>query len=554
MYTISDYLLDVLYYLNVKDILGVPGDYNLSFLDHITKRNDMKWRGNSNELNAAYMADGYARQNGFAAFVTTFGVGELSAINGITGSKVERVPVLEIVGSPSTQVQNNHKLMHHSLGDGTFNHFRKVHQDLGIKTGYLTKDNAVSTINDVIKYVIDNKRPAYLNFPSNLADMPLNPIFKKIIPQLFEDKSNSSNQVDNQTVINEIKNAKSPIIIVGEDIERFGLSSEVKKLIIDNQIPFADLIESKGTIDESLDQFIGTYNGKLSSPETNKLIENADLVLLLGTVIFDTNIGGFDQIFNNQNTIDINSSRIDFYSEIFTYYHENSFIKVIKEISKLKLENVNHKKIKFINKISQINSKDQLLTQNFYINAMQDFIKSGDTVVVDQGTSTFGLSLVKLPADVTFICQPSWSSIGYSFPATLGSELAAPKRRTVLSVGEGSLLLTIQEMAFAIKNNLKPIIFILDNRGYTVERVIHGMTEPYNDVPQLDYAVIPQAFGASKDQYEYFDVKTENELVAAMKKINLSEEKLTIVRVCLAKDDAPSNLKQLGETLSQQNK
>lgn len=554
MYTISDYLLDVLHYLNVKNVFGVPGDYNLSFLDHITKRNDMKWRGNSNELNAAYMADGYARQNGFSAFVTTFGVGELSAINGITGSKVERVPVLEIVGSPSIQVQNDHKLMHHSLGDGKFDQFRKAHQELGFKTGYLTKDNAVSTINDVIKYVIDNKRPAYLNFPSNLADMPINPIFQKMIPQLFDDKTNKFQNSANHDIINEIKHAKNPIIIVGEDIERFGLSSAVKKLIVDNNIPFADLIESKGTIDESLDQFIGTYNGKLSSPATNKLIESADLVLLLGTVIFDTNLGGFDQIFNNQNTIDINSNRIDFYSEIFTYQEENDFAKIIKEISKINLENVNLTELNFTHEISQLNLKDQLLTQKFYIKAMQEFIKSGDTVVIDQGTSTFGLSLVKLPEDVTFICQPSWSSIGYSFPATLGSELAAPERRTLLSIGEGSLLLTIQEMAFAIKNNLKPIIFILDNHGYTVERVIHGMNEAYNDVPQLDYAVIPQAFGAKKDQYNYFDVKTENDLINAMKEINRSEEKITIVRVCLAKDDAPENLKKLGKMISQQNK
>lgn len=54
LYTISDYLLDVINFMGAPEIFGVPGDYNLQFLDHITHRSDMRWVGNANELNAAY--------------------------------------------------------------------------------------------------------------------------------------------------------------------------------------------------------------------------------------------------------------------------------------------------------------------------------------------------------------------------------------------------------------------------------------------------------------------------------------------------------------------
>src|SRR5699024_11639041 len=107
MYTVGDYLLDVVHALGTDKVFGVPGDYNLQFLDHITARNDMKWIGDANELNAAYLTDGYARKNGFGALVTTFGVGELSALNGLAGAMSEHVPVLEIVGSPRTNVQKD---------------------------------------------------------------------------------------------------------------------------------------------------------------------------------------------------------------------------------------------------------------------------------------------------------------------------------------------------------------------------------------------------------------------------------------------------------------
>lgn len=134
---IAEYLFRRLRQVGIESIHGVPGDYNLVSLDYIPKCG-LQWVGNVNELNAAYAADGYARIKGMAALITTFGVGELSAINGITllvsisssygltsqglaGSYSEFVPVVHIVGTPSTISQRNGMLLHHTLGNGDFN-------------------------------------------------------------------------------------------------------------------------------------------------------------------------------------------------------------------------------------------------------------------------------------------------------------------------------------------------------------------------------------------------------------------------------------------------
>ena len=79
-YTVSDYLLDRLVSLGATDIFGVPGDFNLQFLDHVIAHEQLTWVGNANELNAGYAADGYARVGGIGALVTTYGVGELSRL------------------------------------------------------------------------------------------------------------------------------------------------------------------------------------------------------------------------------------------------------------------------------------------------------------------------------------------------------------------------------------------------------------------------------------------------------------------------------------------
>ena len=85
-YTVGDYLISRLTEIGIAHVFGVPGDYNLAFLDHIVSSPELAWVGNANELNAAYAADGYARVTGAGALLTTYGVGELSAINGLAGS------------------------------------------------------------------------------------------------------------------------------------------------------------------------------------------------------------------------------------------------------------------------------------------------------------------------------------------------------------------------------------------------------------------------------------------------------------------------------------
>jgi len=117
---VAEYLFTRLHQMGVRSIHGLPGDYNLVALDYIPKL-DLKWVGNVNELNAGYAADGYARIKGISALVTTFGVGELSAANAIAGAYSEHVPVVHIVGVPSTISQRDGMLLHHTLGNGNFN-------------------------------------------------------------------------------------------------------------------------------------------------------------------------------------------------------------------------------------------------------------------------------------------------------------------------------------------------------------------------------------------------------------------------------------------------
>jgi indolepyruvate decarboxylase len=115
--TIGEYLLTRLHQLGARDIFGVPGDFALTFNKVVADSKILRWVGTCNELNAAYAADGYARIKGVGAVSVTYGVGELSALNGIAGAYTERVPVVIITGSPPSTSYSTQPLLHHTLGD-----------------------------------------------------------------------------------------------------------------------------------------------------------------------------------------------------------------------------------------------------------------------------------------------------------------------------------------------------------------------------------------------------------------------------------------------------
>lgn len=113
--TVIGYVLRRLKDIGIDAIFGVPGDFAFPVQDAIVNDAGIDWIGCCNELNAGYAADGYARLRGAAALSTTYGVGELSAINAIAGSYAENLPVFHLTGMPAMPVQTARSLVHQAL-------------------------------------------------------------------------------------------------------------------------------------------------------------------------------------------------------------------------------------------------------------------------------------------------------------------------------------------------------------------------------------------------------------------------------------------------------
>lgn len=179
---------------------------------------------------------------------------------------------------------------------------------------------------------------------------------------------------------------------------------------------------------------------------------------------------------------------------------------------------------------------------------MQQFIKEEDIVLAETGTFFYGMSQAKLKQGVSYIAQGGWQSIGYALPATFGACIAAPERRVLLFTGDGSLQLTVQEISSMLRHGCKPIIFILNNGDYTIEKYLNTKTDhqAYNEIPNWSYTDLPAAFGG--EAYSEA-VETIGQLQGALKKAGEEAvDKLCLIEMIVKEDmDAPDYMKRLRE-------
>nr|AEN14643.1 pyruvate decarboxylase [Phaffia rhodozyma]AEN14644.1 pyruvate decarboxylase [Phaffia rhodozyma] len=594
--SISEYLLARLNQLKVKTIFGVPGDFNLEFLDYIEASPDFTWAGNANELNASYAADGYARvSKGLAVLVTTFGVGELSALCGVAGMMSERLPLLHIVGVPNNKLQSQKALLHHTLGDGGFNEFEDMSAKISAHTGKLTRaENAGQIIDDLIKVALRECRPVYLTFPTDLFHVkissaalntelptPLSAPF--VCPPLDTIKTTPAVEDVLNKVVQMYKDSVDPIVLVDACASRFGMERAVQELVEKTDMTFYETPMGKATMDETHPNYGGCYIGANSLPSVRQLVEKADLVLSMGALLSDFNTGSFSYSLDSSRVVELHSDHVKIG---YATYPGISFRDVLPHLieklgqfpakkgsdaaNKAEGEAAEQRKEAVEVPNTTDDSEDDkrfgktTITQKHLWPRLGKFLQEYDVVIAETGTSAFGVLDIPYPKNAVALAQVLWGAIGWSVGATLGAAAAAresaqPDRRTILFVGDGSLQLTIQEIGTMLRRGLSPYIFVLNNDGYEIERQIHGVKAVYNDIQPYNHSLILDLFaGPPKEgqalKHKFHKVATRDELDALLNNKEFqSGNVLNLIEVMMPRDDAPRALLTQAELTSNAN-
>lgn len=550
-YTVGNYILDRLAELGVDKIFGVPGDFNLFFLDDVLAHEKLDWVGNANELNAGYAADGYARVKGLGALVTTYGVGELSAINATAGSYAENVPVIHIVGAPSLSAQNSHLRMHHTLGDGDFKHFMRMASEVSAAVAALHPATAATDIDRVIRTAVIHRKPGYLMLPVDVSTMPATPPSRP----LDVDSRVSSPDIEAlfKDAVTDFMRGKSVTVLADIMAERLGAVQDVRALVTETKFPFASLMWGKAVLNETKPNFAGIYVGGLSAEHTRAVVEDAEVLVCAGVEFTDTTTGIYSHQIDFGRVINIGAESTSVAGRHYAPLTMASALNIVKEVSlELGLKGTPFEAPTTDEPLPEIT--DEALTQDVLWRVLSSNLDEKNTVVVDMGTSFFGMATRKFPRDSRFIGMPLWGSIGYSIPALLGASMADTDSRGVLMVGDGSAQLTIQEIGTIIREGVNPVIFLINNDGYTIERSIHGVEAEYNDITAYDWSKIPAAFGGTGSNTVTLRAATVREFDEACRVAKENRDKLVFIEVVTAPMDMPELLEKFGAQAAQLNK
>lgn len=436
--------------------------------------------------------------------------------------------------------------MHHTLGGGDFDVFVDMYSKVTVAQTMLTPFNAAKEIDRVLIACWLKKRPVYIGIPSGVSYHEIE------APETKLNLAYPASPIDAvreavERMAKLLEKAKKPIILADICAIRHPMSNLLVDFLDKTGIPFATMNMGKAIINESHPQFIGIYSGDLSAPGVQERVEKSDCIIAFGSIMSDLNTGGFTSHLDANATIEIHSSYIKLKHSIYPNLYFNEVIPALLK----RLAGYHYNETITKQPLSDYKAQNKPLTQERFWQRMSRFLMKNAIVIADAGTSLFGILPMPMPDGATFVGQPLWSSIGYTVGATLGTCLAAPKRQSLLFVGDGSFQLTAQEVSTMIRHHLMPIIFLINNDGYTVERVIHGPKEPYNDIQMWKYAELPKIFGGAVWTTK---VSTETQLEEVLQNITQHRDKLVFIEVIMNKDDSPEVLKKIGMALSEQNK
>ncbi|MGU7784319.1 alpha-keto acid decarboxylase family protein [Burkholderia sp. PU8-34] len=529
--TIGDFLLRRLEEAGVRHLFGVPGDYNLALLQQLQDGGALEWVGNTGELTSSYAADGYARLNGLGALLVTNGVGALSALNGVAGSYAEHVPVICICGSIPLRSIDRGLGMHHTMADGNFDHFLRAYAPVTAAQVRITPRNAAIEIDRLILTAWREKLPVYMELPSDIAyleiEVPATPL---VLAEPPGDPERLRSCI--AAVANRLSAANSPAILVDADADRFGVAPELVELAQKMQVPVAVINAAKGVINESFQHYLGIYAGKGSEPQVRETIESSDCLLAVGYRPIEVTTGDFTATLP-AGTIHARGHAVDVGED---NYQAVTLKEVLRGVIDAVPQITNRAPRPVAAAVSDVHvDGSATLTQAVYWQAIQDYLRPGDVLYVDNGTS-FSLLGLKLPPHCTFIGSINWGSIGYSVGALLGALTAAPDRRHVLLVGDGSFQVTAQELSTILRHDHKPVILLINNGGYTIERGYLGKTEPYNDIANWAYADLPKVLHPGASAHS-FVVRTCGDLQNALGAPN---DRLIFVESIMDPCDAPA--------------
>lgn len=529
--SIGQYLLDRLYALGVRHIFGIPGDYILRFYN-LTQNSKILPIVTTREESAGFAADAYARIKGLGVVCVTYCVGGLNVANPVAGAYAEKSPVVVISGSPGMKEREKNPLLHHRIRD--FGTQKDIFDQFTVASTVLSDPlTAFQEIDRVLDTALRYKRPVYIEIPRDMTDVlgPAHHVYRQV-------KETSRAEALREALgeaVAMINRSKHPVILADVEVHRFGLQDALMTLVEKFRISVAATALGKSVVSEIHPLYLGVYEGAVGQEEVRKKVEDSDCLIMLGAFMTDINLGAFTAHLDQGRSIYATSEKILIRYHRFEEVIFEDFVRGLAS-SAIQPRKASFKKVTYQEKKFRPKEKEPIRLRRLF-ECLNTFLDEDMVVIADIGDSLFGALDLTIRKRTEFFSPAYYTSMGFAVPAALGAQLANPRLRPIVIVGDGAFQMTGMELSTILRMKLNPIVILLNNQGYGTERVLENADFPYNDIANWRYHRLPEIFGGGKA----FNVQTEWEFVRAFRKALADSGTFSLLEVQIdPKDHSPA--------------
>ncbi len=472
---VSDYIIQFLKNKYGIDTFFVVSGGGCIFLVDSLGAENIRYIATHHEQAASIAAEGYARiNNKLGACIVTSGPGGTNAITGVLCSWLDSIPIIVLSGQVNKEMTTNYTGLNlRQLGDQEFN----IVQSVKNMTKYAIQVNDPNQI----KYHLEKAckiattgrpGPVWLDIPLNVQSSIIDPDsligFQDniIIPQPQKEDIN--------LVIEKIKEAKKPLLVVGNGIRLSNAVQSLYKFLDHTNMPTISAVNGNDIVTNDYRYYYGRF-GTHAQICANNLLSECDLLLTIGTRLYVRQIGYNFSDFANQAYkiyVDIDDNELNkptLYPDLKILSDADAFIReMLNNNVETNIESSWIERCDELNKNPKVldrhkNEKDYV-SHYYLIEQLEKYIPKDYHIITSDGSANVvTMQVLNLRKGQRLITNTGCAPMGYGLPAAIGASI---NHKILCIEGDGSLHLNVHELQTMKHYNLPIKLLLLNNDGY----------------------------------------------------------------------------------------
>ncbi len=501
-----------------RQIFGIPGDFALPYFRIIEESQILPLHTLSHEPGVGFAADAAARAHmGIGVAAVTYGAGALNMINAVAAAYAEKSPLVVLSGGPGKGEARSGLLLHHQAKtlDSQFQMFKEITCD------QVRLDDAARAPADIARVLANCRRrsePVYIEIPRDMVNLPCAPVMREPAPPVDAEALAACVA----EILARLAQAKSPVLMAGVEVRRYGLEDKVALLSRRLGLPVVTSFMGRGLLADHDAPLVGTYMGVAGLPEVTQLVEGSDGLFLLGEIICDTNFAVSETRIDMRKTIQALDGRVTMGYQLYPDLPLAVLVDAL-------LESLGPTEKAFAVKPATyphgMVADSASITPTDIATAVNDLMAAHGKMPIasDMGDCLF----TAMEIEHTALVAPGYyATMGYGVPAGLGLQAATGQRPLIL-VGDGAFQMTGWELGNCRRYGWDPIVLLFNNASWEMLRTFQPESG-FNDLGHWGFAEMAAGMGGDGVR-----VGTRAELKAALDKAVATRGRFQLIEVTL---------------------